>query len=415
MVQRKRLVGLTWIIGWLTLLPFLAACVPAEVEPSLGGGLTAESALLIGSPEATPQLLPTPFPSATWTPTPGVAATDTPTVVPQGSPSPTWDISQGLPPVITPTPVPPPPGLVYSLDGRLWQIGEDWQPLKLAAEAGDRLSAGGQRALRVVDDDIWLILLPGGQLFNLTGNTGRLHCCPQFWPGRPETIVFGSWSTDEDLGPSTGYLSSVNVDLSDYRVLDDLHQSNAGPAPGPDGRTIAYDRAGTAWLYDWEDGPRALDPVAYGLNNVVRIAGPSWSPDGQQLAWTVAITDPEWRIALAVFDLEAGTARLFHPYENAGRGGWFPPPTWSPDGRWLAFLTEDADQAVRGVYLVEVGSGAEIFAGAGVRPLWSPDGRWLLVSPSDPDEMGAWLTDLETGYSQQMFLPPGAQAVAWLR
>jgi Tol biopolymer transport system component len=319
-----------------------------------------------------------------------------------------------LPPVVTPTPVPPSPGVVYSLDGQLWQVGDDWQPVELVAEPGDVLSSDGQRALRIVDGDIWLIALPGGQRFNLTDNSDRVHCCPEFWPGRPDIVIAGSWPSAEDVGPSTGHLTAVKFDLSEYRVLDEVSESNANFAPGPDGRTIAYDRGGTSWLYDWESGPQPLDPADFGLSNIARIAGPSWSPDGRQLAWTVAVTDPEWRIAVAVFDLDAGTAKLFHRYENIGRGGWFPPPVWSPDGQWLAFVTEDVDPVLRGVYLVNVENGAEIFAGAGISPVWSPDGRWLLVNPMDPAEFGAWLVEAGTWYPLQMYLPTGAQVVDWL-
>ncbi|MFN2222868.1 MAG: hypothetical protein ACK2UH_09970 [Candidatus Promineifilaceae bacterium] len=412
---------LTSELAFLPLIVLLAACVPTEVEPSLSGGPTVIATALGGSPEATasppatPQHVPTPFPTATASPSPGPSPTARPTVAEQGllSPTPTaWD--QGLPPIVTPTPVPPPPGLVYNLEGQLWRVDEDWQPVMLGAMGGDVLSPDGQRALRIVDGDVWLIALPGGQRFNLTGNSGRVHCCPQFWSGRPETIVFGSWSADEEVMPSNGHLSSVNVDLSDYPVLDEEHLSNANHAPSPDGRTIAYDRTFDSWLYDWEGGPRPLDPADYGLDNVARIAGPSWSPDGGELAWTVAVTGGGWRIAVAIFDLEAGTAKLLHPYENIGRGGWFGPPAWSPDGRRIAFVTQDADPAVRGTYVIEVDTGAEIFVGAGIRPLWSPDGRWLLVNPMDPNETGPWLVEVGTWYSLQMYLPPGAQAVAWL-
>ena len=332
------------IVSSLPLILLLVACVPAEVEPSLGGQVTIDG-----------QSLPTPFPSPTAPPPP-----ITLTALEQAPASgvPTTD-NQYLPPAVTPTPVPPPPGVVYNLDGELWRVGGDWQPALLAAEAGDVLSSDGQRALRVVDNDIWLIYLPTGQRFNLTGNSGRRHCCPRFWSTRPDTIVFGSWPLDEELGPSTGYLSSARFDLSEYRVLDEEIPSNAEAAPGPDGQTIAYDRAGTAWLHDSDNGPRTLDPAAYGLSNIARIGGPAWSPDGRRLAWTVAINDPGWRIAVVVFDLHAGIANLFHPYENMGRGGWFPPPAWSPDGRWLAFVTEDVDPALRGVWVVEVDSEQE--------------------------------------------------------
>jgi hypothetical protein len=306
--------GVVKAVCGLALMVLAMACAPPEVEPSLGG---------LG-PATAPEL-PTPFPSPT------IPAS------PQNSPT-AWDPAatpalvsgdENSPPGITPTPFPPPPGLIYNLEGQLWQVGDDWQPELLAAEAGDVISADGQRALRVVENDIWLIYLPTGQRFNLTGNSGRTHCCPQFWPGRPDTIVFGSWSPEDDLGPSTGYLSSAKFDLSEYRVLDEAHLSNA---------------------------------------------------DGRQLAWTGAVTDPEWRIAVAVFDLKAGSAKLFHPYQNAGRGGWFPPPAWSPDGRWLAFVAEDADPEQVGVWVIDLKSGEERFVGRGIDPRWSPDGHWLLFA-----------------------------------
>jgi len=393
--------GYSGILLTLLILCLLAACVPAELEPAFGGPVPV-----------TRDGTATPFPLPTETATPTnddwfLTLTTTPMSEALSGPTPTQ------------TPAPLFPGMIYMQEGSLWRVTGDWQPQLVAEQApGANLSPDGQLALFQEGDDLWLIDLVTGQEHNLTQDSGRRHCCSQWWPGQPGRIIFGSWPDDSDLGPSTGFLSAMNVDGSDYTVLDEEVQSNGSPAPGPDGQTIAYDRAGTAWLYRPETGATSLDPSAFGLNNVVRIGGPAWSPDGQRIAWSVAVQDPDWRIALAIFDLETSSAWLLHPYQNIGRGGWFPPPAWSPDGRWLAFVAEDMEPEKRGVWVVAAGGDDEHYLGPGAKPLWSPDGRWLTytaypdpVSGLDPS---ALLVEAGSWYTIHLSLPPGAEIIHWL-
>jgi Tol biopolymer transport system component len=291
-------------------------------------------------------------------------------------------------------------------------------PVLVTDHAPGMLSPDGLFTLYQDDVDIWLLELATGQERNLTAESGRVHCCAQWWPARPGTIIFGSWPAGGDIGPTTGFLSAVNVDGSDYLVLDETSQSNALPGPGPDGLTIAYDRAGTSWLFHWDNGSELFDPASYGQPDVVRIGGPAWSPDGEKIAWTVAVNNPEWRIAVAVFDLSSGTAELLHPYENAGRGGWFPPPAWSPDGRWLAFVAEDIIRENRGVWVIAVDGSEEVYLGPGWNPIWNPDGRFLAFtgtgSTGAADESVPWLVDPGSWYKIPFNLPPGSTIIDWL-
>jgi Tol biopolymer transport system component len=309
--------------------------------------------------------------------------------------------------------------MIYRQEGSLWRVSDNWQPQLVAEHVpGANLSPDGQLALFQQGDDLWLTDLATGQESNLTQDSGRRHCCSQWWPSQPGRIVFGSWPTDADLGPSTGFLSIMNVDGSDYTVLDEEVQSNGLPAPSPDGQTIAYDRTGTAWFYRPDAEATSLDPAAFGLNDVVRIGGPAWSPDGHRIAWTVAVQDPEWRIALAIFDLETSSAWLLHPYQNIGRGGWFPPPAWSPDGRWLAFVAEDMEPEKRGLWVVATGGEDEHYLGSGAKPLWSPDGRWLTYTaypdPASGQDSSALLVESGSWYTIHLSLPPGAEIIHWL-
>ena len=264
-----------------------------------------------------------------------------------------------------------------------------------------------------------MIDLATGDRLNLTEGTERVHCCASWWAARPGLIIFGSWLASDDLGPTTGYLSVYDVDSGVYQVLDEESPSNAWPAPGPDGRRIAYDRAGSAWIYDMDQGLKALAPLDFGLENISRIGGPSWSPDGRQIAWTVAVADPDsdpWRIALAIFDLDKGSGRLLHRYDNLGRGGWFDPPTWSPDGQWLAFVAEDINPDNYGLWVVAADGSREHYLGPGANPIWSPDNHWLSYTAYSPELDPAEevrLAEVESWYSIKMNLPPGSTIRAW--
>jgi len=431
----------SFIIPCLFLLVGLMACSAVELEPSLSGTIPV-------SRQARPtRTLPGLQPRPSDTPMPALRPTDTgeSDLITPTAPSPPTDASQpivsttetetpapdgGLPITPTPwdvpsrwptlTPVPPPAGLIYENDQGLWRVGENWQPELLAdIERGSILSPDGRRVLFYEDDDIWLLDLEGSEQRNLTANRDRTHCCARWWPARPDTIIFGSWPSAGDRGPSDGYLSAININDGSYQVLDEQSESNALAAPGPGGQIIAYDRAGSAWLYHWLEGPEPLDLDSFGLENIVRIGGPAWSPDGQLLAWTAAVAnqgvDP-WLIALVVLDPNSGTGQFLHPYQNMGRGGWFPPPAWSPDGQWIAFVAEDVDLDLNGLWVVKVDGSSEYYLGPGGHPIFSPDNHWLAFTAYLPEQGYAEetrLAELPSWYTIRMDLPPGSIIREW--
>jgi dipeptidyl aminopeptidase/acylaminoacyl peptidase len=203
------------------------------------------------------------------------------------------------------------------------------------------------------------------------------------------------------------------IDGSWYLVLDEQSQSNALPAPAADGGTIAWDRAGAAWLYRWGAELEHFDVEAFGLSlgKSGRIASPAWSPDGNLLAWVVGGDFGEgWQIGIGVFDLGARTSRLLHPYAPVGRGGWPVAPIWSPDGQWLAYIAQDQDFDKAGLWVVRADGAIEHFLGPASDPVWSPDAKQLIVSA----EYGIQLADVATWRLQHLDLPPDAEPVAWV-
>ena len=310
-------------------------------------------------------------------------------------------------------------GLVFGYrdqdDESLWQIGICGELANLSTQSNVQISPGGDQALYTLDGDIWIIDLLNGSKRNLTNTAGRTEAHPQWWPGRDSTVVFGSWGSEDDLGPTTGYLSLVSADGSNYRVVEN-QSSNAHPSPQPNGQMIAYDLGDTAWLYHLNvDEVELFDVSLYGLNihKGMKIGSPSWSPDGKMLAWWVGgVFSPpiDGSVALAVFDLEAMSVSLLHPYTPIGMGGWFPAPIWSPDGKWLAIAT--LSEAYKSdLWVCRADGWEEHRLGFGANPVWHPHSGSLAFTSISENvikwvEVGDW--KLRT-----IDLPPGSVPVGW--
>jgi len=327
----------------------------------------------------------------------------------------------------------PPVGLVYQASDGLWHVSTGGQLMqileKLAASqytTWPAISPDDTQIVYTEADELWLIDVASGERRNLTQTPDRSECCAQWWPGQPDLILFSSWLLDpESEGPNYGFPTVVSLDGSGYAVLDESQVSYALPAPSPDGQTVAYDRAGQAWLYRSDIGPEPLDLTLYGLSSDpdLRVVSPSWSPDGWRLAWVIGgCRAGECQTSIGVFDLEAQAVRFLHPYSPVGMGGQPPAPVWSPDGRWLAFTAVAMDREDAGLWVARVDGQQEeeyrLATGHGramPNPVWSPDGRWLAFTGiGAAGEAGHWLAEVGVWELRLLDLPPDAYIMDWI-
>jgi DNA-binding winged helix-turn-helix (wHTH) protein/Tol biopolymer transport system component len=145
-----------------------------------------------------------------------------------------------------------------------------------------------------------------------------------------------------------------------------------------DGQWVVYVKhpEGTLWR-SRVDGSDPLQ-LTFGPNTA---DGPHWSPDGRQIAFRSSLPGQPKRIFLIFADGGVPT-ELLPGNENKKEEGI---PTWSDDGRFIAFGELRYDAKNIAIHVVELATGkvTTVPGSEGLwTPRWSPSGRYLLALKS---------------------------------
>jgi Tol biopolymer transport system component/DNA-binding winged helix-turn-helix (wHTH) protein len=182
----------------------------------------------------------------------------------------------------------------------------------------------------------------------------------------------------------SGSLWRANRDGSAIRQIAKASQYSVSPQLSPDGSQIVFTdfvrRQGSVKSSMYLVSSRGGTPVEVLPDDPEDEYDPTWSPDGKKLAyglrvyWQSKRADPNKEVRIV--DLASKTVLNLPAPPKRARS-----PRWSPDGRYIVCLTAPGDfVADDGIEIYDFKSGkwSVILDGQPARwPTWSSDSRWI--------------------------------------
>lgn len=202
---------------------------------------------------------------------------------------------------------------------------------------------------------------------------------------QPADEIHARWSPN---GRYLTYASNENATFHNIYVMDmrtqqrwqltDHPANDTTPTWSPDGTEIIFvsNRSGKYRIYKMDINGEKLSQLTKGGSDW----GPAWSPDGKWIAYKTL--QPDQRVYLYIVSADGRKPRQLAEVAAKGRSA-----AWSPDSKKIAFSTWElgigpkiATIDVESGKLHRVTLGGRIPGGRAFMkysPAWSPDGKWI--------------------------------------
>ncbi len=271
-------------------------------------------------------------------------------------------------------------------------VNPDPQAVPWMAEFVWREPAEGGHELTVVVRDAgagdvevsasaWVTVVPSGTLLFASNRDGPYAIYAMRTDGRDaRRLTTGPGDARQPAGGAAdGVLTFVAGAGAGQAVIEQLAGKGGGihkvvpgrdPAWSPSGTRLAYAASveGISQVWVWEAGEARQITV-----EAVYAGQPTWSPaaDGR-LAY---VAERDNNLDLWIVDAPGGEPRRV---THDPATDWA--PAWSPDGKWLAFVSDRGGS--HQIYLVRADGASDVrrltdFSRGAESPAWSPDGYWL--------------------------------------
>lgn len=229
----------------------------------------------------------------------------------------------------------------------------------------------------------------------LTGDAG-VEWFPSLSPDGKWLVYAGDAAGNRDI-----YLQSVGGQNA-INLTADSPADDDQPAFSPDGESIAFRsaREGGGLFVMRRTGEAARRVAGNGYK-------PTWSPDGTQLAYASENVEfnpqnSESRGQLWIVDVQSGKTRSLESGDASL-------PSWSPNGHRIAYFHRLGTIAQGHIWTIPVtgGEASAVTTGTGRNwnPAWSPDGRYLYFVSDRGGSMNLWRVAIDEASGRALAEP----------